>query len=317
VSHDGRVSRTVVPSRDVPSAVAPLHFPVDAVERARIPNDATVWAFSDIHGVRSGLLAALIEAGIADVDGAWIAPPGTALVGLGDYIDRGTDSAGMVALLASLQREAAVAGSIVVLVRGNHEQMLVDVLCGDETWAVDWLAKGGDETVRSFGFDVETDGLGGFLAGATVGDPGLATFVLYTLPYAVWRDALFVHAAPPTGIGRLEDLAASDGQMWHAATFLASDGIALDPAFEAYRQAGIGRVVLGHVPQPAGPTTLHDGTAILLDTNAAAPAKRADREWRSYATLVRLNPGPRFDDIETIMIDTSTAPDRAPSRRQG
>ena len=104
--------------------------------------DATVWAFSDIHGVRSGLLAALVEAGIADIDGAWIAPPGTALVGLGDYIDRGTDSAGLVALLASLQREASAAGSRVVLVRGNHEQMLIDVLLGDEAWATGLVVEG-------------------------------------------------------------------------------------------------------------------------------------------------------------------------------
>jgi 3',5'-cyclic AMP phosphodiesterase CpdA len=310
------MTRTVVPARASPPGIAPLHFPPDAVARARIPDDATVWAFSDIHGVRSGLLAALVQAGLADIDGAWIAPPRTALVGLGDYVDRGTDSAGLVALLASLQREAAAAGSSVVLVRGNHEQMLADVLQGDDAWAVDWLSKGGDETVRSFGFEPDRTGLARFRDAVSLDHSELVSFVLDTLPYAVWRDTLFVHAAPPTGIARLEDLATSDEQMWHAATFLASEGIALDPAFEPYRAAGIGRVVLGHVPQPAGPTTLHDGTAILLDTNAAAPAKRGSVDWTSFVTLVRLGRGQTFDDIETIMIDTSTAPDRAPTRRQ-
>ena len=147
--------------------------------------------------------------------------------------------------------------------------------------------------------------------------PELIDFVLDTLPYAVWRDVLLVHAAPPMDVPRLDALAATDDQMWHAATFLASKGIAEDPGFAAYRDAGIGRVVMGHVPQPAGPTALHDGTALMLDTNAAAPVKRAGVDWRSYVTLVHLGRGTRFDELETIMIDTSTAPDRAPSRRAG
>jgi serine/threonine protein phosphatase 1 len=116
-------------------------------------------AFSDIHGVRSGLVRALIDAGLIDIDEAWIAPPGTALVGLGDYIDRGADSAGVVSLLIALRDEAAAAGSRVVLVRGNHEQMLIDLLHGDQAWAIDWLAKGGDEALRSFGLEADIDAM--------------------------------------------------------------------------------------------------------------------------------------------------------------
>lgn len=317
MSHDGGVSRTVAPVRDSPGSLAPLRFPPDAANRVRIADDATVWAFSDIHGVRSGLLAALIEAGIADIDGAWIAPPGTALVGLGDFIDRGADSAGVVALLSALAIEAVAAGSRVVLVRGNHEQMLVDLLYGDAAWATDWLAKGGDETLRSFGLAADIDAMAELRATVEAQHPELAAFVLDTLPYAVWRDVLLVHAAPPADLQRLEDLGTSDAQMWHSTTFIASTGIAADPAFQAYRDAGIGRVVMGHVPQPAGPTTLHGGTAILLDTNAAAPVKRGGVGWQSFVTLVRLGRGPTFDDAERIMIDSSAAPDRAPLRRPG
>ena len=147
--------------------------------------------------------------------------------------------------------------------------------------------------LRSFGFEPDRKGLDRFRESVSDEHSDLFALVLDTLPYAVWRDVLFVHAAPPTGIARLEDLATSDEQMWHAATFLASSGIARDPAFQAYRDAGIGRVVLGHVPQPAGPTTMHDGTAILLDTNAAAPPEtRRPSSGESYATLVRLGRGP-------------------------
>ncbi len=145
--------------------------------------------------------------------------------------------------------------------------------------------------------------------------PELAAFLLGTLPYAVWRDTLLVHAAPPPGIELLADLALDDAQMWHAATFLASAGVATDPAFAGYRAEGIRRVVMGHVPQRAGPTLVHEGAAILLDTNASAPVKRGGVAWRSYVTLVRLGTGPTFDESETVMIDTSTAPDRAPQRR--
>ena len=316
VSHDGVVSRTVTPARDARPGSAPLRFPPDTADRVRIPGDASVWAFSDVHGVRSGLFSALVEAGIADIDGAWIAPPGTALVGLGDYIDRGADSAGVVALLASLQVEAAAAGSWVVLVRGNHEQMLVDILHGDSAWAKDWLAKGGDEALRSFGMAPDAEGIDHLRATVEADHPELIAFVLDTLPYALWRDVLLVHAAPPMDAPRLAELITTDEQMWHAAAFLASEGIARDPGYAGYRDAGVGRVALGHVPQPAGPTTMHDGTALLLDTNAAAPVKRGGVDWRSYVTLVHLGRGDRFDDLETIMIDTSAAPDRAPQRRK-
>ena len=300
-----------------PSATPRSEFPPDAEQRARIPDDATVWVFSDIHGVRSGLLAALVDAGIADIDGAWIAPPGTALVGLGDYENRGTDSAGVVTLLTSLRAEAAAGGSQVVLVRGNHEQVLVDVLQGLPGWSKQWLGMGGGATLRSFGLDgdvAETDRLGSVIE---TEHPELAAFVLDTLPYAVWRDVLLIHAGPPAGVARLEDLGETDAQMWHATPFTDSRGIGLDPGFQGYRDAGIRRVALGHVPQSAGPTTIHGGTALLLDTNAAAPPKRSGADWRSYATLVRLGSGADFDDSQTVMIDTSTAPDRASKGKDG
>ena len=172
-------------------------------DRVADPDEASVWCFSDVHGVRSGLLAALVEAGIADIDGAWIAPPGTALVGLGDYIDRGAEvRRASSRCWHALQAEAAAAGSRVVLVRGNHEQMLVDLLHGDTAWAEDWLAKGGDEALRSFGMAPDVEAIGSAAGDRRSGSPELAAFVLDTLPYAVWRDVLLVHAAPPTGRGR-------------------------------------------------------------------------------------------------------------------
>ncbi len=65
-----------------------------------------MWAFSDTHGVTSGLVAALQAAGILDEALHWVAPPRTALVGCGDYVDRGVDVRGLVALLRRLQADA-------------------------------------------------------------------------------------------------------------------------------------------------------------------------------------------------------------------
>ncbi len=293
----------------------PLSFPADAAERARIPDDWTVWAFTDIHGVRSGLEAALRKARVLDAGGRWIARPRTAVVGLGDFIDRGTDSAGVIELLRRVGAEAQAAGSRVVLVRGNHEQLLIDVLHGERHSLGPFLARGGDEFLRSVGWDGDDPAVDAVVAFLASRDDAVLPFLVDTLPYAVWRDVLMTHAGPPAGIHALPDLTDHDAQMWHSGPFLASAGIATDPAFGIYRDAGIGRVVIGHVPQVAGPKTLHDGTAMLIDTNASAPPRKPGKiDWHSYATLVRLTPGPRFDRAKVIMIDTSDAPDRAPRR---
>src|SRR3954447_3682763 len=84
----------------------------------RVPDDWTVWAFSDPHGVASGLEPALVEAGVVDGSLRWAAPPETALVGCGDYLDRGLESRRVVELLRRLEVEAAEAGGSVVLARG-------------------------------------------------------------------------------------------------------------------------------------------------------------------------------------------------------
>ena len=70
---------------------------------AHIPDDWDVWAFSDPHGVTSAFISALQQAGLIDPEGHWCAPAGTALVGCGDYLDRGGDVRGLVRLLRQLQ----------------------------------------------------------------------------------------------------------------------------------------------------------------------------------------------------------------------
>src|SRR3990172_8376870 len=112
----------------------------------RVPDDWTVWAFTDTHGVTSGLVAALRAAGIVDAALHWIAPPRTALIGCGDYLDRGGDVRGLVALLRRLMADATLSGGAVFLARGNHEAMPLMIRDGAHEWLETWLEYGGDAT---------------------------------------------------------------------------------------------------------------------------------------------------------------------------
>lgn len=72
---------------------------------------------------------------------------------LGDYVDRGSQSAEVVRFLIALQ--AKMAGDFVALM-GNHEAMLLAVADGAMP-AEDWLWQGGAATLRSYGVDAAAD----------------------------------------------------------------------------------------------------------------------------------------------------------------
>lgn len=110
-----------------------------------MPRGRRVYAVGDIHGNRDRLAAlhALIAADYA-------ARPGktAVLVHLGDYINQGPDSAGVVELLAGAP---PASGMPVVNLLGDHERMLLDALGGDRAAATDWLWAGGREALESWG----------------------------------------------------------------------------------------------------------------------------------------------------------------------
>jgi Calcineurin-like phosphoesterase len=86
----------------------------------------TLWAVSDVHGHLEELDQLLLAAGLAVRDGsgeiAWNpARPRQLFVAVGDYIDGGRDSVGVVLRLRGLSAQAAAAGSRVVALLGNHE----------------------------------------------------------------------------------------------------------------------------------------------------------------------------------------------------
>jgi len=92
-------------------------------------------AIGDIHGC-SKALRAIID----------VIQPTTedTLVLLGDYVDRGPDSRGVVDFILELEHRCRV-----VPLLGNHELMLLDALQYPRILAP-WLECGGDTTVRSY-----------------------------------------------------------------------------------------------------------------------------------------------------------------------
>ncbi|GEP00151.1 metallophosphoesterase family protein [Methylobacterium haplocladii] len=105
------------------------------------------YAIGDIHGC-ADLLDALLE----QID-SHAAGRARTLVFLGDYIDRGPDSARVVETLRKLQWREEEA---VVCLMGNHEAMLLKTL--HERGALDlWLQNGGAETLASFDADGPED----------------------------------------------------------------------------------------------------------------------------------------------------------------
>ena len=126
-------------------------------------------AIGDIHGCAEALRAVvdLIEPRHED-----------RLVFLGDYVDRGLDSRGVIDQLIALRDRCQV-----VTLFGNHEEMMLRVLEGKApaTW---WLRYGGAETLDSYGF----------FGDLSVVPEEHIDFLRDCLPYFVTADYLFVHA---------------------------------------------------------------------------------------------------------------------------
>lgn len=121
------------------------------------------YVVGDIHG-RDDLLRRLlrlIEADLVQVG------EGAQIVFAGDYVDRGPDSA---AVLARLMRLHAERPRHVTCLMGNHERMLLDFLDDPTGKGALWLRSGGRDTLASFGIKLrgmigpdEAEGLAGTL----------------------------------------------------------------------------------------------------------------------------------------------------------
>lgn len=109
---------------------------------------ARAYAVGDIHG-RLDLLEALL--GEIERDMAARNPARTFIIFLGDLIDRGPDSAGVVERLRGFRPDHARP----IFLGGNHEEVLLEILAGKLGVLPSWLKFGGAETAASYGIDVE------------------------------------------------------------------------------------------------------------------------------------------------------------------
>ena len=114
------------------------------VPDAAVPAGQRVYAVGDIHG-RRDLFEALIAA--IEADDAASGPADTTVILLGDLVDRGPDSAGVIARAREWQRRRKVR-----ILAGNHEEMFLTSFDKVETLK-HFLRFGGKETVLSYGID--------------------------------------------------------------------------------------------------------------------------------------------------------------------
>lgn len=116
--------------------------PAPAVERARVPEGQRWYVVGDVHG-RRDLFEALADA--IDADDAAAPPAETTVVLLGDLVDRGPDSAGVIAHARAWSQRRRLR-----LLAANHEEMFLQSFEDTEVLR-QFLRHGGRETVLSYG----------------------------------------------------------------------------------------------------------------------------------------------------------------------
>lgn len=200
----------------------------------KAPRGQRIYAIGDIHG-RVDLLRELHAMILAD---AASAPPDRIVVYLGDYVDRGPDSRGVLDVLVNEQ----LPGFRSIHLVGNHEAVLLQFL-HDAEIARDWLNFGGEATLASYGVRLDPrhysvadlvrakDELTRLL-------PGEHLSFLRRLKLNHWGgDYFFVHAGVRPGV----PLERQDGndQIWIRDQFL-------------FSEENFGRIVVhGHTPDVA------------------------------------------------------------------
>lgn len=219
------------------------------------------FAIGDVHG-RLTLLVDLL----AQIDRAAIGAPHRILC-LGDYVDRGPASAGVVGLLR--ERQARIGRDRFVCLKGNHEDMLLRARGGgSDEWH--WWENGGLECLASYGVRS---------AAAMPADD--VAWIAECPTYFEDARRCFVHAGLNPERGRLDQT--DDDRLWIRDPFL--DG---DHDFGRF-------VVHGHTPQTSGRPDLHPHR-VNLDTAAAfgGPLTAAVFEDSQDAPVSFLQAQPRF-----------------------
>lgn len=187
-------------------------------------------AIGDIHGCYTSLTTLLsLVAPVAEDQ----------IIFLGDYVDRGPDSRGVIELLISDSIKAKI-----VFLRGNHEVMMLDARA-DPMDARNWIGCGGFETVLSYGMKTTGDWV------AAVPETHWQ-FLQKTCPWFETEKNIYVHGgAEPT-----LDMPKQRGIFLYWARF------------EQIRPHKSGKkIICGHSPQMGGAPEV-SSSAICVDTGA-------------------------------------------------
>lgn len=201
--------------------------------KPRLPDGVRIYAIGDVHG-RADLLQSLLT--VIDADLERSRPERAIQVFLGDYVDRGPDSAAVLDILIERAKSHET-----VCLKGNHEVFLLEVL-KDPARLQEWRHYGGLLTLVSYGvrptMNPSAEEQVELIEGLKRAMPSEHLAFLQQLPSSfVCGDFLFVHAGIKPGIPlekqRDEDL------LWIRDEFLNSE-----ERFGKY-------VVHGHTPVSA------------------------------------------------------------------
>ncbi len=117
------------------------------------PTNHRLYAVGDIHG-RLDLLNQML--GLIEDDGKKHKNKKKVVIFLGDYVDRGLDSCGVIERLI----QGLSSGFLPVFIRGNHDDMFLQFLKGHLDVAPAWLSLGGAAALASYGVN-SLSGVGG------------------------------------------------------------------------------------------------------------------------------------------------------------
>ncbi|TYC49458.1 serine/threonine protein phosphatase [Rhodobacterales bacterium] len=218
-----------------------------------------LYAIGDVHG-RNDLLGNLHEK-IRDFHRLMHSDREGHILHVGDYVDRGPDSAGVIDRLMQ-----GVEGFRVICLKGNHEAMMMDCLAPDNASAWDfWLPNGGLETLASLGLPVHPEPRDPAALVEALGQDRLSW--LEALPHHhIAGPYLFVHAGIRPGIP-LQDQEPDD-MLWIRDLFLESE--ATHPYVVVHGHTPVDEPVVQHNRIGIDTGAVFGGklTAVVLDGDA-------------------------------------------------
>jgi len=176
-----------------------------------------IYAIGDIHG-RKDLFEQVVTA--IEEDTARRSTAEVTIIVLGDFVDRGSQSAAMISLLRACGRFTRM-----IVLKGNHEATMVDAVKGAYDAMDAWIEFGGGATLESYGVSracVEDGDARALVKAAQLKVPASDIAWLDALPIFHREDGYyFVHAGIRPGVSLRRQ--SVEDQLWIRDAFTSSD----------------------------------------------------------------------------------------------